>query len=502
MNGDLNFEMPSFRMPEHNLTSTGVGAAAGAVLGAGFGAVIGSTSGSAGEGFVLGSIAGAAAGGAVGYALEGQEGQLSEQREYLQRQESIIEMQQRELEDLRRQLDDRVSSGSSQAVKGNQFALKKGEVVTPDFSVNGIGKYREEEGSKETSSVGRIEPFRPDGVVRENSMSLQGKSGAGAPYAPRKLVANTNSVESANSLEREADSHVTGKFGYGARGRFQEGGVHEELPVASGRAVTSTDSRLQEANDVKNIDRQSATDSRLELPVAAKPGATTTRNITGSGKIAAADPVQGLRNVKVRETRQEAKPFIVAKKDEVSSYKDSYEHAGSRAANDSDRFVSERAMLASNHSSLAGDVAGSDVQKTSSAKEKRTEIKAKPARTFSIASSQDVASSDKATSYNKTGVEAVARKSANLDADPGCQKAREEADKASGQSSAADRLFYYRRALRFCPSEPSYHASIGDVYASIGRTEDAVFEYSQALELDPGYDQARRALSKIKPEAK
>lgn len=81
--------------------------------------------------------------------------------------------------------------------------------------------------------------------------------------------------------------------------------------------------------------------------------------------------------------------------------------------------------------------------------------------------------------------------------DPGCVKAEDEAGRANRATSAADKLFYFRRALRFCPSNSSYHVEIGRVYQSIGREDDAEFEFQQAVNLDGGNAEAKRLLSEL-----
>ncbi len=68
-----------------------------------------------------------------------------------------------------------------------------------------------------------------------------------------------------------------------------------------------------------------------------------------------------------------------------------------------------------------------------------------------------------------------------------CHKAEEEVNQARGASETADKLFHFRRALRLCPENPSFHLGLGEVYLSLGRTEDAEFEFREALRLDPTY---------------
>jgi len=77
----------------------------------------------------------------------------------------------------------------------------------------------------------------------------------------------------------------------------------------------------------------------------------------------------------------------------------------------------------------------------------------------------------------------------------GCTEAEAEAARARTAASDADKLFYFRRALRLCPMEPGYHLEIGRVYAAIGRTDDARFSFNKALEIDPENQRAQEELS-------
>ena len=79
----------------------------------------------------------------------------------------------------------------------------------------------------------------------------------------------------------------------------------------------------------------------------------------------------------------------------------------------------------------------------------------------------------------------------------GCGDADREAKRGHEATSDADRLFYFRRAIRLCPEKASYFVEVGKVYVNIGRTEDAQHEFNKALELDPENDEAQEQLSVI-----
>ncbi len=78
-----------------------------------------------------------------------------------------------------------------------------------------------------------------------------------------------------------------------------------------------------------------------------------------------------------------------------------------------------------------------------------------------------------------------------------CGEAAKEATRGLKSSSDADRLFYFRRAIRLCPEQPEYYVEVGKVYVNIGRTQDAQHEFNKALELDPDNEAAQEELSMI-----
>ncbi len=78
-----------------------------------------------------------------------------------------------------------------------------------------------------------------------------------------------------------------------------------------------------------------------------------------------------------------------------------------------------------------------------------------------------------------------------------CQDAKSEIEQAMSASDTADKLFYYRRALRLCPDNPTYHTGMGKLYLTLGRAEDARFEFSEALRLDPTHEGATEGMKNL-----
>ena len=83
---------------------------------------------------------------------------------------------------------------------------------------------------------------------------------------------------------------------------------------------------------------------------------------------------------------------------------------------------------------------------------------------------------------------------AQVPASSECSQANDEVNQAAQTNEAADKLFHYRRALRLCPDNASYHNGLGEVYLSLGRREDAEFEFREALNREPDLKSARQNL--------
>lgn len=93
----------------------------------------------------------------------------------------------------------------------------------------------------------------------------------------------------------------------------------------------------------------------------------------------------------------------------------------------------------------------------------------------------------------KNNAEAKARTMSELAGE--CAEGEAEAVRARNATSDADKLFYFRRAIRICPEEPTYHIEVGRVYSSIGKSAEAKESFHKALELDPENEVAQDELS-------
>ncbi len=85
--------------------------------------------------------------------------------------------------------------------------------------------------------------------------------------------------------------------------------------------------------------------------------------------------------------------------------------------------------------------------------------------------------------------------------DTNCMEGETEAERARSATSDSDKIFYYRRALRLCPKEPVYLIELGRLYSELGKTEDARFSFTKALELDPENEIAQDELSLLMLES-
>ncbi len=78
-----------------------------------------------------------------------------------------------------------------------------------------------------------------------------------------------------------------------------------------------------------------------------------------------------------------------------------------------------------------------------------------------------------------------------------CKEASNEIISAKQTEVLADKLFYYRKALRLCPESSDYHNGLGEVYLVLNRKDDAVFEFKESLRLNPSNSMAQKNLKML-----
>lgn len=78
-----------------------------------------------------------------------------------------------------------------------------------------------------------------------------------------------------------------------------------------------------------------------------------------------------------------------------------------------------------------------------------------------------------------------------------CVQSEEEMKKVKLADEVSDKLFHTRRAIRLCPQNPVYHQTLGEIYLTLNRKEDAEFEFQEALRYDPNFHPAKEGISKL-----
>lgn len=83
------------------------------------------------------------------------------------------------------------------------------------------------------------------------------------------------------------------------------------------------------------------------------------------------------------------------------------------------------------------------------------------------------------------------------DNDNDCAQAKVEVESAKSTEVIADKLFYYRKALRLCPDSAEYHNGLGEVFLILNRKEDAIYEFKEALKINPSLDIAKKNINMV-----
>jgi uncharacterized protein YcfJ len=437
------------------MSKTGMGVATGAAIGAVTGLAIGSTSGNAGEGFLVGTTIGAAAGAGIGSALEGQEEKLATHREEVNRQEQRIQQQGEEIQKLRKTVID------------GQFPISK-------FNAPSIGHATQDySGSPSAKVYGNGSRGR-----------MAANSGIKQPLNVRETSLTSTAVRPKNTASRMQGSTVAG-----AR-RLEPPAMPTTTaarmatpPTTMTKPLISPSATPPEAQFANSTPELTGTAVKTALPSTERAVSTLP---PATGALAAAATTSAATGL----------PPAATAIDEASD-----ETAGLEAEKTAMAAKLDKAKMSKEKVAMSGAATEKAKTKMASAEKsvaEKTETKSPtaPAATTSVVETKpEMKTAEMPTEVAKATTEPQG--STPVKDDGGCAQADSEATRGREATSDADKLFYFRRAIRLCPTAANYYVEVGKVYVTIGRTEDAQHEFNKALELDPENEAAQNELSMI-----
>ena len=458
------------------ISTTGMAAATGAAVGGGLGLVIGATSGNAGEGLALGALAGSAAGAGIGYKIQGQEKRLAAQREKVAAQDQMITQQGRELSELRERAQDR---GERMPVSGYNQTSDRGRMSSLSAGDRTFNRSRYEQIS--VSELNR--PAPPTQAARPTQVASAGTRAARTAPQAGSMESNYGTPPVTTIASPAGSSRVQ----MPTKPMLPSSSVEEQDLTAS------TDSYANRAMPVQaeTAPMQMAKSTMPEVkPAAALPAA----NMLPPAR---SNPVEDETNFSdetgavVDEDQaevEEAAPEAVEK----LSAKSSGMPAAKTDAKSETKAIS-KAVAKSAGSAGAVTAAKPEPVKTEIPKAEIA-AKAEPVKPAQLAKVEIPSSLETPKKKGDALSDELARA---IPQNANCSDAEQEATRARKSNSDADKLFYFRRAIRLCPEQPDYYVEIGKVYVNIGRTQDAQSEFNKALELDPENERAQEELNMI-----
>ena len=488
----------------------GVGAAAGAVVGAVVGAGVGAVAGNTEAGLAVGTLSGAAIGAYVGNEAQ-KEANAKGNSEDLKNQEKELDLQEKNINEQKNNLHDasagstsRTASagkpgyehvqgsylGSSGTVSGASGSGASGSgasgvtVVSPSSRNGGSPAIRSGQ-----SAGGRVYINPPSTYA--SASSTAGKVSGGQQYAALASKSSTDGISAAGKpikripappLERRPNTsppapalpagtaHLNGANG---------GAIVETnksvLPAANtGSILPPPAADAKDREGLPKLDVDDGTVKALEADGASDRSGENAGEITGEDDVlgSVAEPIEGPDQPRARLNDAASAPQTVA-------------GLPPPKREDGETVQTEQAGAAMNSKLLpaAGEskTGGNGLAKTLPEPEKEV-----------IGSTLHSAPESSVGSPVKAGAAPQV-----LTGTSECKQASAEVQRAKSSVSDADRLFYYRRAVRLCSGEPTYHVEIGKLYINLGRTEDAKFEFRQAIDLDPSNQPAREQLGKL-----
>ena len=411
----------NFNFDSNRYTKSSLGAAAGAAIGATAGTIIGSTSGDAGQGFLLGGGIGALSGAVIGTEMDSRE-ERAYARNTIHRQNN----QNQRLNTIRNNSFDGGSNNTG--FQGNSY--QNNNVIDSSGIGNGINSGATYNSGSSFDASGRFiipEQNRPSAAYNAGSTRTYAAARQTQPtYITESDLAGTPSLPSSTyNITANAPSVRNVTLGSVTSGAVKTTSVHKIKKVKRARLKTNSFSTP------KKITNRS-------IPLA------KTRPITKIAKV---------NEIPLAKTFPIDKPLT---------------KTVAPTANLGNAIVNNTASLGSavigSTASLGSAVVGSTASLGNAVVGTTTAVGSSVANQI-----KKVVSPSSTTNVGK--------------AVKNCSDAESEATRARTAATDTDKIFYYRRALRLCKSKPNYHIEIGKVYASIGRKEEAEFEFSKALEL-------------------
>jgi len=429
----------NFNVDTSRYTKSSLGAAAGAAIGATAGTIIGSTSGDAGKGFLLGGGLGALSGAVIGTEMDSRE-ERAYARSTINRQNSDIQNQNQRLNTIRNNsFDGGYGSGSY----GNG-SYDNGNYGNGNYGNGNYGGANYNSGQGASISGGDFDASGQFVIPSYNTPSAS-YSGASAnrTYAAARQIQSSYIVES----------------DLGSTPSLPQGNTTNRI-VSSAPVITAPIAVAPKIRTAKK--------ARASL----KPNTKTYYNNIASRK-ASASKIKSFSNSNIPL----AKTLPVTQVEKVNSIPLAQtfpiDKPSTQVLNSAKSLVSKASgAVASTAVSGSGIINAAAIPLA----------KVLPATTAPIATTA-------------SGIRSGASQLAKSVSGDGCSDAEGEAGRARAAATDTDKIFYYRRALRLCKSKPDFHIEIGKVYASIGRKEEAEFEFSKALEIDPNNSEAQDELT-------
>lgn len=497
----FNQRFPRLNLPHYKLTTTGVGATAGTALGGGVGAVIGSASGNVGEGALLGALSGGTAGAVIANQVERGKETLKRQYGEIQKQDSEIKRLNTEIEELRSlSLDSARGSMKSRAFKkprnvsSKSAAIKKpssfsNTQVASKSSASSIPVYKADVGQQALQGYLAKVPVRT-GRTEAEPVNLK-KSYDPSKY--RKIeptsVYNTR-ISSKPKTYRSPYSAGQGKAGQGTPSSQIAKLKEATINKPSAELPTNSYKQVKEPVQVASLSNKALGNTQAIKKV---------KKISSLG-----DKLNSIEKEDLLNTSKPEVNLPLSNSKELSikseSLKDSFSKSASNRLEGSNRASEGKKLELVN---IQPDTIRK-VDKTGSISEQvnksATSLSSNSLENNSLSPAKTSGLNKSALKEKGSGTSQAAAyvpSSSKKHTSPSCLEAENEASRARQASSDADKLFYFRRALRLCGESSNFHFETGKAYLAIGREEDAAFEFRAAVELDSQNQAAKQMLTSL-----